>query len=118
MFDGIISRARILFHSRDKPISNSLPGSAYSFLFGGMAAGQAVNERTAMQMSAVYACVRILSEAVAALPLHFYEYNATGGKEKALNHPLYALLHDEPKEEIRSYCRSAYLRAFVDKNIN
>ena len=58
-----------IFRARDKPVSNSLPGSAFSFFFGGTAAGQAVNERSAMQMSAVYACVRILSEAIAALPL-------------------------------------------------
>ena len=82
-----------LFRARDKP-TNQLNGSAYSFFFGGTAAGQSVNERSAMQMSAVYACVRILSEAIAALPLHFYRYNDTGGKEKALNHTLYPLLHE------------------------
>ena len=53
-----------------------------------------------MQMSAVYACVRILAEAIASLPLHFYQYNDTGGKEKALDHPLYNLLHDEPNPEM------------------
>ena len=56
-----------IFRARDKP-TNQLNGSAYSFFFGGTAAGQSVNERSAMQMSAVYACVRILSEAIAALP--------------------------------------------------
>ena len=91
-----------LFHSRDKP-TNQLNGSAYSFFFGGTAAGQSVNERSAMQMSAVYACVRILSEAIAALPLHFYRYNDTGGKEKALDHPLYPLLHDEPNPEMTAF---------------
>ena len=92
-----------LFRARDKPVSNSLPGSAFSFFFGGTAAGQAVNERSAMQMSAVYACVRILSEAIAALPLHFYEYNEKGGKEKALDHPLYVILHDEPNPEMSAF---------------
>ncbi len=42
-----------------------------------------------MQMTAVYSCVRILSEAVAGLPLHFYKYTEDGGKEKAADHPLY-----------------------------
>ena len=56
-----------------------------------------------MQMTAVYACVRILSEAVAGLPLHLYRYNAEGGKEKALDHPLYWLLHDEPNPEMSSF---------------
>ena len=42
-----------LFHSRDKP-TNSTNGSAYRFLFGGSNSGKAVNERNAMQMTAVY----------------------------------------------------------------
>ena len=56
------------FRSRDKP-ANTLPGSAFSFLFGGSSAGKSVNERTAMQTTAVYACVRILAETVASLLL-------------------------------------------------
>ena len=52
--------------ARDEP-KNTLNGSGYSFLFGPTVAGKAVNERSAMQMSAVYACVRILSEAIASL---------------------------------------------------
>ena len=91
-----------LFRSRDKP-KNSLNGSGYSFLFGSTTSGKAVNERSAMQMSAVYACVRILSEAVASLPLHMYFYNDTGGKEKALTHPLYGILHDEPNPEMSAF---------------
>ena len=88
--------------ARDEP-RNTLNGSGYSFLFGPTVAGKAVNERSAMQMSAVYACVRILSEAIASLPLHFYQYNGAGGKEKALKHPLYSLLHDEPNPEMTSF---------------
>ena len=91
-----------LFKARDKP-RNALNGSGYSFLFGRSSAGQAVNERSAMQMSAVYACVRILAESIASLPLHFYQYNDAGGKEKALNHPLYVLLHDEPNPEMSAF---------------
>ena len=56
-----------LFRSRDKP-QNRTAGSAYSFFFGGSTAGKRVNERSAMQMTAVYSCVRILAEAVAGLP--------------------------------------------------
>ena len=91
-----------LFRSRDKP-QNRTTGSAYSFFFGGSAAGKRVNERSAMQMTAVYSCVRILAEAVAELPLHLYRYKEDGGKEKALDHPLYLLLHDEPNPEMSSF---------------
>src|SRR5699024_1535916 len=41
---------------------------------------KSVNEFTAMQMTAVYSCVRILAEAVAGIPLHLYKYTDTGGK--------------------------------------
>ena len=90
-----------LFRSRDKP-KNRL-GSAYSFFFGGTSSGKAVNERTAMQATAVYACVRILAESVAGLPIHVYQYKADGGKEKVLSHPLYPILHDEPNAEMTSF---------------
>ena len=91
-----------LFKSRDKP-ENRTTGSAYAFYMGGTTAGKTVTERSAMQMTAVYSCVRILAEAVAGLPLHLYKYTDGGGKEKALDHPLYRLLHDEPNPEMSSF---------------
>jgi len=91
-----------IFKSRDKP-QNATAGSSYRFFIGGSSSGKNVNERSAMQMTAVYSCVRILSEAVASLPLHVYQYNAEGGKEKAVKHPLYFLLHDEPNPEMTSF---------------
>ena len=91
-----------LFKSRDKP-QNSTIGSSYTFFMGGSTSGKPVNERSAMQMTAVYSCVRILAEAVAGLPLHLYRYTESGGKEKAIDHPLYLLLHDEPNPEMSSF---------------
>ena len=91
-----------LFRSRDKP-TNSTAGSAYTFYMGGTTSGKAVTERSAMQMTAVYSCVRILAEAIAGLPLHVYEYTESGGKQKAIKHPLYLLLHDEPNPEMSSF---------------
>ena len=96
---GILSG---LFRSRDKPTDRTA-GSSYSFFLGGTASGKYVTERSAMQMTAVYCCVRILSEAVASLPLQFYRYTDDGGKEKAVEHPLYFLLHDEPNPEMTSF---------------
>ena len=91
-----------LFRSRDKP-QNRTAGSAYTFYMGGSSAGKTVTERSAMQMTAVYSCVRILAEAIAGLPLHLYRYKKDGGKEKAIDHPLYLLLHDEPNPEMSSF---------------
>ena len=97
-----INPLKHLFHSRDKP-KNYLSSSFYSFFFGSTSSGKPVNETTAMQMTAVYSCVRILSETVAGLPLNVYKYNDSGGKEKAFKHPLYRLLHDEPNPEMTSF---------------
>jgi HK97 family phage portal protein len=91
-----------LFRNRDGP-QNRTAGSGYSFFMGGSSAGKLVTERSAMQMTAVYACVRILSEAVAELPVHVYRYNEDGSKEKAIDHPLYHILHDEPNPEMSSF---------------
>lgn len=90
------------FKSRDKP-TNRTAGSGYSFFFGSSTSGKYVTERSSMQMTAVYSCVRILSEAVASLPLQFYRYTSDGGKEKATDRPLYFLLHDEPNPEMTSF---------------
>ena len=91
-----------LFKARDKP-KNRTAGSAYAFYMGGSTSGKQVTERSAMQMTAVYSCVRILSETVAGLPLHLYRYKEGGGKEKAIDLPLYRLLHDEPNPEMSSF---------------
>ena len=98
MCKGVLSG---LFKSRDKP-TNRTNGSAYSFLMGGSSSGRRVNERSAMQMTAVYSCVRILSEAVASLPLHVY-LRTDIGTEKAIEYPLYKVLHDEPNPEMTSF---------------
>ena len=91
-----------LFRTRDAPV-NRTSGSSYSFFMGGSTSGKHVNERTSMQMTAVYSCVRILSEAIASLPLNTFVYTENGGKEKAISHPLYHLLHDEPNPEMSSF---------------
>ena len=69
-----------IFRSRDRP--KNLSGGT-SFFMGSSSSGKVVTERSAMQMTAVYACVRILSEAIAGLPLHLYKYTSESKKEKA-----------------------------------
>ena len=88
--------------ARDKP-ANKAADAGYSFLFGRTTSGKPVNETTAMQTTAVYACVRILSEAIASLPVHVYQYKDGGGKEMVIDHPLYQVLHDEPNPEMTSF---------------
>ena len=95
---GILSG---LFKSRDKP-ENKLSNNTHSFFIGHSSSGKRVNEKTAMTMSAVYSCVRILSETLASLPLHVYEITDVGSR-KATNHSLYHLLHNEPNPEMTSF---------------
>ncbi len=90
-----------LFQTRASP-KNTFWSSAYSFFFGSTTSGKLVNESTAMQTTAVYACVRILAETIASLPLHTYQYT-DNGKEKAQQHGLYYLLHSEPNPEMTSF---------------
>jgi len=65
--------------------------------------GVKVDEFTAMQMSAVNACVRILSETVASLPLHLYRRNGNGSPEKVEDHPLAECLYSAVNEEMTSF---------------
>lgn len=59
--------------------------------------GVSVSPESAARFGAVFACVRVRAESIGQLPLHFYEQRGRE-KQKALNHPLYTLLHDAPNE--------------------
>ncbi len=63
-------------------------------------AGTAVRPDTAMRCAAVFACVRVIAETVASLPLPVYRRLAGGGKERAPMHPLYRELHDQANPEM------------------
>lgn len=60
------------------------------------AAGVPVNATSAMTSSAVWACVRLIAESMATMPLIVYRNLPSGGRERATNHPIYSLLHDQP----------------------
>ena len=89
-----------LFRARDKP--KDAVSAAPAFYFGTSGSGKSVTAQTAIQLSTVYACVRIISETIASLPLGVYEATDNGNL-KALDHPLYRLLHDEPNTEMTSF---------------
>ena len=54
-------------------------------------------------MTAVYSCVRVLAETLAGLPLHLYKRENSNSKEKAKEHAIYFLLHDESNTEMTSF---------------
>ena len=92
-----------MFRGRDAPGVKDAVSSAPDFQFGTAASGKSVTEQTAIQISAVYACVRVLAETIASLPLHIYESDGKGGSRIAREHPLDYLVHDAPNEEMTSY---------------
>ena len=61
-----------------------------------------INAQNALKVTAVFACVRLLSENIASLPLFLYRKTETG-KEKASDLPLYGVLHDAPNPETDSF---------------
>lgn len=95
---GLLSR---LFERRAHPSQHSL--AAIFGLNSNTYAGPAVTEESALTFGAVYACVRILSESVAMLPLLTYRRLANGGKEKATDTAIYNLLHRSPNPEMTSF---------------
>lgn len=62
-------------------------------------AGVTVNPSTVLQVSAAWACVRLIAETVASLPLSLYERSGDGGKRVAAGHPLHFILHDQPNPD-------------------
>jgi HK97 family phage portal protein len=62
------------------------------------ATGLKVSPDSAMRVAAVFACVRVIAETVASLPLVVYKALPNGGKERAEKHPAYRLLHQQPNE--------------------
>lgn len=70
-------------------------------LFAGAstAAGKSVTAETALNLSACWACVRLLSETIGAMPVPLYERLPDGGRRVASEHWLYGLLHDAPNAD-------------------
>ncbi len=73
-----------------------------NFLMGSTAkSGAVVNESTALNCMAVYACVKVLAETLSSLPFFVYERDGES-KNRARNHPLYEILHTQPNPEMSS----------------
>lgn len=86
--------------ARDKP--EDRVSNAPTFNYGTSTSGKAVTVNSAIQTSTVYACVRVIAETIAGLP--FQMLKATNNEvEKATEHPLYRILHDEPNTEMTSF---------------
>jgi len=68
-------------------------------------AGVRVNRSTAVQVSAVFACTRLISNTIAALPLNYYQRDSKDARVKRIqhDHPLQVLLHDMANPELTAF---------------
>lgn len=99
MFDFL---NRKLKATNPKKVDNSLPALSTSQT-GRTSAGVTVTEDQAMTLDSVFACVRVLSESIAALPLNLMRESALGGATVAKDHPLHRILKVKPNGEMTSY---------------
>lgn len=89
------------------PLSGEPPGWLYRWLGAGPSkTGLSVNEHSAMRLTAVFACIRVLSETLASMPIILYRDreigNKSSGKDRAVDHPLYDILKFAPNKEMPS----------------
>lgn len=61
--------------------------------------GVAVTDQTALRVTAVLSCVKVLAESISTLPLMVFERQANGDKRAATEHPLSSILHALCNEE-------------------
>lgn len=67
---------------------------------GTSSSGKVVTADKAMQLSAVWACVRLLSESISTLPIKIYKSESDGSRSLAKDHPIYRLLCKQPNVEM------------------
>lgn len=99
---GILTR---IFEARSQYSTLASPEPWLIEALGGRptATGIQVSPTGSLAVSAVYACVRVLSEDLAKLPLHLYRRLPGGGREKATEHKLYDILHRQPNPVTTSF---------------
>lgn len=75
-------------------------GTFWQEWMGMSTSGKVVSADKAIRLSAVWACVRLLSESVSTLPLKIYERQSDGSRKPATNHPAYQVLCRRPNLEM------------------
>ncbi len=90
----ILDRVRAFFRAETVSSADIKRGDGvWETLVGGY--GGAPSEQTALQVTAVYACVNLIAGAVASLPMHVYRRAADGDLARDINNPLWWMLNEE-----------------------
>jgi len=82
----------------------------------GNASGEVVSKEQALRVSAVWSCVRVLSETIASLPISLYEKDENNQKKVKSDNPLNALIGQQPSPLFNSFM--FFERAMVDLSLD
>lgn len=93
LIDRVKLAGRTLFGYTPKP-----QDFGFRPIFGGWGtlSGTLINETNALKLSAFYACINVISQSCAVLPLKLYRRGKENARDTANYHPVYYLLHDQP----------------------
>jgi len=99
---GLFNRKKETREAVDQKTADFIKGVDLDF---GNASNSGVNvdEDGSLKVSTVYACVKVIAETVASLPLSLLKEETSGDKSKAKQHALYGILHDAPNDEMTSF---------------
>ena len=84
--------------AKDRRLRLQNPGAWASFFGWESHAGKTVNMDSAMQLSAVWACIKVTAQAASSLPVALYEKTPDGSREK-LDIPLAEILQESPNQD-------------------
>ncbi len=99
---GILNNLERRASPENPNVSLSDPRTWLNMFAGSSVAGVNVTPENSISSSTVYACIRLLSETIASLPLVLYRREGRN-KFRATEHPLYWLMHDEPNQMQSSF---------------
>lgn len=98
-----MSRLTRWFAASPAPLATRNPADDYWFGNAMAGGGILVNSRTVTQIPEVFACLQVLAQTVAALPLAVYRRRPDGSKERFTQHPIFDLLHHRPSDDATAY---------------
>ncbi|WP_116430931.1 phage portal protein, partial [Klebsiella pneumoniae] len=94
-----------MFRGQKRSVSGA---GFWEAMLGGVSSSQSkagimITPETALALSAVRACVTLLAESVAQLPVELYRRDKNGGRQRAIDHPIYDLIHSQPNKKDTSF---------------
>lgn len=99
MFDFWKKRTQPSFENPNTGLANPAAWLVSTLGGGFTSSGVTVSEEGAQKLIVVNACIQIISESIASLPVQVYKRTSTG-KDLAADHAVYEIVHDTPNREM------------------